>query len=139
VILLDTNVVSEPLKVGGGDPKMIAWLDRQSIETLYLSTFTVSEILFGIAVMDAGRRRDDLRRRVMEEVFPQFAGRILGFDESAAREGATLRAAARAAGRPIPDTDSFIAAVAMSRGLALATRNTKHFGATGLQLINPWD
>ncbi|MDR2565142.1 MAG: type II toxin-antitoxin system VapC family toxin [Bifidobacteriaceae bacterium] len=139
MILLDTNVVSEPLKVGGGDPKMIAWLDRQSIETLYLSTFTVSEILFGIAVMDAGRRRDDLRRRVMEEVFPQFAGRILGFDESAAREGATLRAAARAAGRPIPDTDSFIAAVAMSRGLALATRNTKHFGATGLQLINPWD
>jgi predicted nucleic acid-binding protein len=137
--MLDTNVVSEPLKVGGGDPKVIAWLDHQSIETLCLSTFTVSEVLFGIALMDAGRRRDDLRRRVMDEVFPQFAGRIWGFDEDAARANATLRAAARAAARPIPDTDSFIAAVAISRGLALATRNTKHFGAAGLQIINPWD
>jgi predicted nucleic acid-binding protein len=133
VILLDTDVASEPLKTGTGDPRVIAWLDRQSIETLYLSTLTVAEVLYGIAVLAVSRRRDELHRRVTEEVFPQFASRILVFDVAAPR------AAARAAGRTIPDADSFIVALAISRGLALARRNAKHSAAIGLQIINPWD
>jgi predicted nucleic acid-binding protein len=138
LILLDTNVVSEPLKPGGGAPAVVAWLNDQALETLFLTTFTVAELLYGIAVMPAGRRHDTLAGRIANEVLPQFDGRILPFDAAAAQANATLRAAARAAGRTVPDTDSFIAAIAASRGLALATRNTRHFAATGLALIDPW-
>ena len=39
MILLDTNVVSEPLKLKG-DPAALAWLDAQVVETLHLSTIS---------------------------------------------------------------------------------------------------
>ncbi|MDR1266577.1 MAG: type II toxin-antitoxin system VapC family toxin [Propionibacteriaceae bacterium] len=134
LILLDTNVVSEPLKPGGGDPTVTAWLDDQALETLCLTTFTVAELMYGIAILPAGRRCDELLRRITEDVLPRFEGRVHPFDTAAAQANASLRAA----GRPIPDTDSFIAAIAQARGLALATRNTRHFETTGLTLINPW-
>ncbi|MDR1393003.1 MAG: type II toxin-antitoxin system VapC family toxin [Bifidobacteriaceae bacterium] len=138
MILLDTNVISEPLRKGGGDPKVRAWLDNQSIETLCLSVFAVAELFYGIAAMSPGRVRNELERRVTQEVLPAFAGRVLVFDQPAARASAKLHAAARAAGKPIPDTASFIAGLAASRKLTVATRNTKHFEAAGVPVINPW-
>ncbi|MDR1295130.1 MAG: PIN domain-containing protein [Bifidobacteriaceae bacterium] len=138
MILLDTNVISEPIKPGGGDPRVTAWLDDQAMETLCLSIFTVGELLYGIEVLPHGRRRDGLLRRITVEVLPAFAGRIHPFDDAAARASATLRAAARAAGRTVPTVDGFIAATAMARGLALATRNTRHFAGAGVEVIDPW-
>ncbi|MDR1186797.1 MAG: type II toxin-antitoxin system VapC family toxin [Bifidobacteriaceae bacterium] len=138
MILLDTNVVSEPMKLGGGDPLVSGWLNAQAPGTLCLSTITVAELLYGVAILPAGIRRERLHRRLTVEVLPVFSDRIFGFDYAAAATNSELRARAKARGRPIPDSDGFIAAIALSRGFALATRNTRHFEGVGLELINPW-
>jgi len=137
MILLDTNVISEPLKAAG-DAKVLAWIDAQTIETLYLSTISLAELRFGIAALPVGKRRDTLVLSLERRVLPLFAGRILSFDEPASQTYATLRARARAAGLAIAPTDGYIAAIATTHGLAIATRDTSPFEAAGLAVINPW-
>lgn len=137
MILLDTNVVSEPLKPNG-ELAVLAWIDAQAVETLYLSAITLAELRFGIAAMPDGKRKDGLRQRLDERVVPVFAGRILPFDTDAADAYAELRARARAAGKAIGTTDAYIAAVAAAHGFAVATRDTSPFEAAGLNVINPW-
>lgn len=138
MILLDTNVLSEPFKPNA-DPAVLAWIDAQSVETLYLSTITLAEIRFGIAAMPDGKRRTTLHQRLEERVLPVFADRILPFDVEAATAYADLRARARAAGRAIGTADGYIAAIAAARGLTVATRDAGPFLAAGLTIINPWE
>ena len=137
MILLDTNVVSEPLKASC-DKNVLSWLDEQVIETLYLSTISLAELRFGIAALPEGKRRDTLFSSLEQQVLPIFAGRILPFDEQASQAYATLRANARTAGRAIATADGYIAAIAVTHGLAVATRDTSPFEAVGLKVINPW-
>ncbi len=137
MILLDTNVVSEPLKASS-DPNVLAWIDAQMIETLYLSTISLAELRFGIAALPEGKRRETLRTRFEQQVLPLFAGRILPFDESASQAYAVLRARARAAGQAITPADGYIAAIAAAYGFTVATRDTSPFEAAGLAVINPW-
>ena len=137
MILLDTNVVSEPLKAFG-DLNVLAWIDAQIIETLYLSTISLAELRFGIAVLPDGKRRDTLGSSLEQRVLPLFAGRILSFDDPASRAYATLRARARTTGQAIAPADSYIAAIAATHGFAIATRDTMPFDAAGLTVINPW-
>ena len=137
MILLDTNVVSEPLKTSC-DKNVLSWLDEQVIETLYLSTISLAELRFGIAALAEGKRRDTLFSSLEQQVLPLFAGRILPFDEQASQAYATLRASARTAGRAIATADGYIAAIAVTHGLAVATRDTSPFEAVGLKVINPW-
>ena len=137
MILLDTNVVSEPLKASG-DKNVLAWIDAQIIETLYLSTISLAELRFGIAVLPDGKRRDTLHSSLEQRVLPLFTGRILSFDGPASRAYATLRADARTAGQAIAPADGYIAAIAVTHGFAVATRDTSPFDAAGLAVINPW-
>lgn len=137
MILLDTNVVSEPLKPSG-DMTVLAWIDEQIIETLYLSTISLAELRFGIAVLPDGKRRDMLHVSLEQRVLPLFAGRILSFDEPASLSYASLRACARSVGQAIAPADGYIAAIAASRGFTVATRDTSPFEAAGLAVINPW-
>ena len=137
MILLDTNVVSEPLKASG-DTKVLAWLDAQIIETLYLSTISLAELRFGIAVLPESKRRDTLHFNLEQRVLPLFAGRLLSFDEPASQSYATLRAHARACGQAIAPADGYIAAIAATHGFAVATRDMSPFDAAGLTVINPW-
>lgn len=137
MILLDTNVVSEPLRTAP-DPLVLAWLDGQAIETLYLSAISLAELRFGIAVLPAGRRRDTLLSGLEQRVLPLFTGRILAFDGAAALAYAELRAQARAAGRAIAATDGYIAAIAAARAFSVATRDVLPFEAAGVPVINPW-
>lgn len=137
MILLDTNVVSEPLKASG-DINVLAWIDEQIIETLYLSTISIAELRFGIAVLPEGKRRDALHSSLEQRVLPLFAGRILPFDAPASQAYATLRARARCAGQAIAPTDGYIAAIAVTQGFAVATRDTSPFDAAGVAVINPW-
>ena len=137
MILLDTNVVSEPLKASN-DPNVLAWIDAQMVETLYLSTISLAELRFGIAALPEGKRRDTLHTRFEQQVLPLFAGRILPFDENASQAYAMLRARARAAGQAIAPTDGYIAAIAAAHGFSVATRDTSPFEAAGLAVINPW-
>jgi toxin FitB len=136
VILLDTNVVSETMK-SRFDPAVRRWLDDQVAQTLYLSSVTVAELLFGIGVLPRGRRRDELAD-ALDAVLALFEARILPFDTEAARCYGDLAVAARAAGRGFPTPDGYIAAIAAAHGFAVATRDTSAFIAAGLAVIDPW-
>lgn len=136
MILLDTNVVSEAM-TREPHPRVRAWLDAQAAETLFLSSITVAELLFGIGALPAGKRKDALAA-ALDDVLGVFAGRILPFDTSAARRYADLAVKARAAGKGFPTPDGYIAAIAAAHGFAVASRDTSAFGAAGLTVIDPW-
>ncbi len=137
MILLDTHVVSEPLKLSA-DAAVLAWIDAQLIETLYLSTISLAELRFGIAALPPGKRRDTLHTSLEQRILPLFTGRILPFDDAASKAYAVLRARARVEGKAIASADGYIAAIAMTHGLIVATRDTEPFEAAGLTVINPW-
>ena len=136
MILLDTNVVSEALKPEPA-PAVRMWLDEQAAETLYLSSVTVAELMFGIGALPTGRRKDKLTAAV-EGVMELFADRILPFDTRAARRYAELAVSARTAGKGFPTPDGYIAAIAAAHGLAIASRDTSAFTAASLSVIDPW-
>jgi predicted nucleic acid-binding protein len=137
VIVLDTNVLSEALRPIP-DPRPMDWLGRQSSASLFVTTITQAEILYGIAALAPGRRRDDLQTAATAMFAEDFAGRILGFDTDTAPVFAALAAERRRLGRPISQFDAQIASITRSRGAALATRNQSDFEACGIDLIDPW-
>ena len=137
MIILDTNVVSEPLKPQP-NPAVMAWLDAQEPQTLYLSTISLAELLAGVELLPAGRRRDGLAQALATQITALFAGRILPLDTLAAQAFATTQALARAQGNAIGFADCAIAAIARSNGFAIATRNVRDFQGTGVTLIDPW-
>jgi predicted nucleic acid-binding protein len=138
MIVLDTNVISELWKAEP-DPNVLAWIDAQMVETLYLSTITIAELRFGLATMPEGKRRTIYQDRLEREVLPAFSGRVLPFDLDASQAYAKLMARAKEAGKAIGKADGYIAATAAARGLTVATRNTSPFEAAGLNVIDPWD
>lgn len=138
MILIDTNVISESWRLVP-DARVLAWIDAQAIETLYLSAVTVAELRFGCAAMPAGKRRTVFRDRLEREVLPAFTGRVLAFDLDASQAYAELMTNAKAAGRAIGKADGYIAATAAARGLVVATRDTSPFEAAGLNIVNPWE
>ena len=137
MILLDTNVVSEPLRPAP-DPRVIEWIDAQPLETLFLSAITVAELRAGVALLPAGKRRSGLRQNLEKRVLPLFAGRVLPFDLACTAAYAELIAKARAAGLTVATTDGYIAAIAAANGFAVATRDTGAFEAASAAVINPW-
>ena len=136
MILLDTNVVSEAMKPEPA-PSVRAWLDAQAAETLYLSSVTIAELMFGIGALSNGRRKDKLAA-ALDAVLDMFADRILPFDTRAARRYADLAVRARAAGKGFPTPDGYIAAIAAAHDFAVASRDTSAFTAAGLVVIDPW-
>ncbi len=137
MILIDTNVISE-LWRADPNPEVLAWVDAQTVETLYLSAVTVAELRFGLATMPPGKRRTVYQARLEKEVLPAFAGRVLPFDLAATQAYADLMAQARAEGKAIAQADGCIAATATAHSLMVATRDTGPFEAAGLKVINPW-
>lgn len=137
MILLDTNVISEPWEPVPAS-RVLEWIDAQAIETLFLSAVTVAELRFGIGAMPAGRRRLVLHERLEKEVLPLFEGRILPFDLIASQAYADLIVRARSEGRAIGGADGYIAAIALSRGYAVASRDVSPFAAAGVRVLNPW-
>ncbi|MDR0770085.1 MAG: type II toxin-antitoxin system VapC family toxin [Burkholderiales bacterium] len=138
MIVLDTNVLSEVAKPGLAAAPVKAWIDAQVAETLYLTSVTVAEVLFGLRTMPAGKRREALAQ-TMDGIIEVFADRILAFDTNAARHYADLAAMAQAAGKGFPAPDSYIAAIAFAYGFTVATRDVAPFKAAGLTVINPWE
>lgn len=137
MILLDTNVISEPLRLAPA-PAVIAWIDAQPLETLYLSAITVAELRAGVALLLAGKRRSRLHDDLETRVLPLFAGRVLSFDLSCTRAYAELVARARASGVAIAAADGYIAAVAATHHFAVATRDRRPFEAAGVAVLDPW-
>jgi toxin FitB len=138
VIVLDTNVISEPLRAAG-EPRVRAWLNEQSPETLYTTALNIAELLAGVALLPAGKRKRELDRRLRASLSRLFQGRILLFDLAAAESYAQIAGEARRAGRIVPHEDGLIAAIARAHGFAVATRNVSSFAGAAVELINPWD
>ncbi|CAI2932210.1 type II toxin-antitoxin system VapC family toxin [Aminobacter niigataensis] len=136
MILLDTNVVSEAMKPAPDDTVRV-WLDEQAAETLFLSSVTIAELMFGIGALPDGKRKEKLAD-ALDGVMELFADRVLPFDVGAARQYAELAVKARAAGKGFPTPDGYIAAIAASKGFAVATRDTSAFDAAGVEVIDPW-
>lgn len=136
MIVLDTNVISEAMKPAP-HPAVRQWLNQQTAETLYLTSVTLAELLYGIAALPAGKRKDTLSL-TLEGLMALFKGRVLAFDAEAARHYAKLAVTARQAGRGFPTPDGYIAAIALSRGYLIATRDTAPFEAAHLKVIDPW-
>jgi predicted nucleic acid-binding protein len=138
MIVLDTNVLSELMRPSP-DAGVEHWVASQPAASLFTTTITQAEILFGISTLPTGARRSALQRAATEVFETDLAGRVLPFDSPAANSYAALAAKRRKSGKPISQFDAQIAAIAESRGAAIASRNIQDFAGCGPTLINPWD
>lgn len=137
MIVVDTNVISELWKAAP-DANVLAWMDAQVVETLYLSAITVAELRYGLATLPTGKRRTIFQKRLENEVLAVFTGRVLPFDLDVAQAYSDLMARARARGKAISNADGYIAAAAAAHGFMVATRDTSPFEAAELDVVNPW-
>ena len=134
---LDTNVVSELMRPAPNS-RVKAWIAERDAEEMYLTVVSEAELLYGVAIMPAGKRRVVLAAAVDRWLEHGFAERILPFDSLAARAYAGIAADRRRAGQPIGEADCQIAAICLCRGAILVTRNVRDFEGTGVKVINPW-
>ena len=137
MIILDTNVISEQMSPRPSDAVRL-WLNRQSELDLFLSSITISELVFGASLVREQSRRERLLQ-VIDRIRLEFSGRILPFDDDAAMRYGQLAAARRQAGQPIETKDAMIAAICLHHGATLATRNVRDFSGLDLTVVNPFD
>lgn len=137
MIILDTNVVSEPFKPLP-HPGVVDWLNAQEPATLFITSINLAELLAGVETLPQGKRRDALAQALSSHVTALFADRVLHFETRAAQNFAACLAGAQAQGNPVGFADCAIAAIAKTHGFIVATRNVHDFQGTGVDLINPW-
>jgi hypothetical protein len=137
VIVLDTNVVSELMRAEPSS-EVVAWVDRQVADDVFLTAVTLAEVLFGIARLPDGRRKQSLADLVEATVADDFDHRVAAFDAPAAVHYADIAARREHAGRRISAADALIAAICRSHGAVLATRNVDDFGGVGITVVDPW-
>ncbi|MDE2663213.1 MAG: type II toxin-antitoxin system VapC family toxin [Gemmatimonadota bacterium] len=137
MFVIDTNVASELMRT---EPTaaVAAWIAEHDAQDMYLTAVSEAELLYGVAILPAGRRRNALEAAMTRWLNLGFRERILPFDSAAARAYAEIAAERRHAGRPIGEADCQIAAISRARGAALVTRNVRDFDGTGLNVIDPW-
>ena len=138
MIILDTNVLSA-LMQSQADPQVTAWLDEQSAESIWITSITLFEARYVLALLEPGRRKDQLQERFDLLLQDDLENRVLWFDANAATEAAQLAATRKARGRPVDMRDTFIAGIAMARRARLATRNLRHFDDLTVPVVNPWE
>lgn len=136
MVILDTNVISEALRPSPSQD-VIRWLKSQHAANVHTTAITIAEILQGVEMLPAGRRRKALQNAVAQAL-SVFDGKVLPFDFEAAAVYAKLAAQRQGQGRPLAPLDGMIAAIAHTHNATLATRNVKDFAGCGLRLINPW-
>jgi len=137
MLILDTNVISEILRPSP-ETKIIAWLGARPRSTLFTTTITRAELLYGVHLLPDGRRKHALLTAVLHIFDTDLYGQVLGFDPHAADLYAQIAATRRQMGRPISQFDAMIAAVTRSIGARLVTRNNKDFDHCGIETVNPW-
>lgn len=138
MIILDTNVLSALMR-SAPDLAVVAWLDRQAPESLWITSITLFETRFGLALLPSGRRRRALERSFTLLLEEDLENRVLDFDAGAVTAAATLAAARQRAGRPADMRDTQIAGIAIARRATLATRNVRHFPDLTVPVVDPWD
>jgi predicted nucleic acid-binding protein len=137
MIIVDTNVLSEMMRPAPS-ARVVHWMAARPASGLFTTTITLGEVLFGLELVPAGKRRIALEKAIGTMFEHEFAGRIVAFDGDAARAFADISARCRRLGRPIGELDAQIAGIARSQGAAIATRNVRDFADCGVELIDPW-
>src|SRR5258708_10112819 len=137
MILLDTNVLSALMRKAP-EPPVVAWLDSQPAESVWISSVTLFEARLGLALLPSGRRRQALEAAFAQLLEEDLQNRVLDFDSAAATEAATLAAERQKAGRPVDMRDTQIAGIALARHATLATRNLRHFRDLKVPVVDPW-
>ena len=136
MIILDGNVVSEVMRPQP-EPKVIAWLDRQLRESVWLTTISIFEVRFGLLTMPAGKRRDAYTQG-FENMLNRIDHRIVPFDTEAAEQASSLMASRKIKGIPRESRDTMIAGIVLSRHATLATRNVRDFDDISAVVVDPW-
>lgn len=137
MILLDTNVLSELIRPEP-DERVTQWLDSLDAAAVATTAITAAELLYGVARLPAGRRKERLSEAIRGLIEEDLDGRVEAFDATAAGHYADLLSDRETAGHPISVTDAQIAAICRKLGATLATRNTSDFKDTGIELLDPW-
>jgi predicted nucleic acid-binding protein len=137
VIVLDTNVLSALMKTKP-DAVVVEWLDRQAADSVWLTSITVFEARFGLALLPKGRRRTGLERAFDRVLTEDLSSRVLAFDEMAAVTDAQIAADRQRTGRIVDLRDTLIAGIAQARRATIATRNTRHFDGLDIPVVDPW-
>lgn len=137
MIILDTNVLSELMQTLP-EPSVVAWLDRQPAESVWITSITLFEARLGMALLPRGRRRRALEAAFGQLLVEDLEERVLDFDRSAAEAAAALAAGRQLDGRPVDMRDTQIAGIVIARRAKLATRNVKHFADLTADVVNPW-
>ena len=137
MIILDTNVLSALMRTVP-DAHVVAWLDRQPAESVWITSITLFETYLGQALLPSGRRRRTLEAAFARLLQEDLENRVLDFDSAAATEAASLAAARQKNGRPVALRDTQIAGIALARRAALATRNVRHFRDLRILIVDPW-
>lgn len=137
MIILDTNILSA-LMQQQPDQQIVAWLDDQPAESIWISSITLFEARYGLALLKSGKRKKTLQERFDQLLQDDLENRVLLFDANAATLAAQLAAERKARGRPVDMRDTFIAGIALARRATLATRNTRHFEELSVPVVNPW-
>ena len=137
MIILDTNVLSALMR-SDPDPPVLAWLNLQAPQSVWITSITLFESRLGLALLPAGRRRKALESAFDRLLDEDLENRVLAFDSEAALQAAGLAAARQRAGRPVDIRDTQIAGIAQARRATLATRNVRHFEGLTVPVLNPW-
>lgn len=137
MIVLDTDVLSALMRTAP-EPAVVAWLDGQASESIWITVITLFEVRFGLLRLAAGRRRRALESAFARLVEEDLEHRVLDFDREAAAEAALLAAARESKGRPVDVRDTLIAGIVQARRAVLATRNVRHFRDLAVQVVDPW-
>jgi len=137
VIILDTNVLGSLMRPTP-DTAVVRWLDRQPAESIWITSITLFEARFGLALLPSGRRRQRLESEFDRLLHEDLENRVLDFDGAAATEAATLAAVRQKSGRPVDMRDTQIAGIALARHATLATRNVRHFADLEIPIVDPW-
>jgi predicted nucleic acid-binding protein len=138
VIVIDTNVLSALMRQIPELP-VVEWLDRQAAESIWITSITLFEARFGLALLPKGRRRRTLEAAFDKLMVEDLEGRVLDFDQPAAEAAAMLAAERQRDGQSIDMRDTQIAGIVLARRAKLATRNVRHFSDLNVEVINPWD
>ena len=138
MIVLDTNVVSELMRKVPA-PDVIRWVDAFSPADVFITAVTAAELMYGVARLPEGRRKQDLSVKVGALLAEDFADQVLPFDGLAAVHYADIVALRERAGRPISMADAQTAAICRQWAADVATRNVADFIDTGVCVVNPWD
>ena len=137
MIILDTNVLSALMHKAPA-ASVVAWVDRQPAESVWITSITLFETRLGLALLPAGRRRQAIEAAFAQLLEEDLENRVLDFDSAAATEAAVLAAERQRAGRPVDMRDTQIAGIAHARRATLATRNTRHFADLKVPVVDPW-